>query len=73
MRIEVTYVAKWQLKDNPHYKWTLCKKLINCKTGMEIKRTIKGMQAGYWIDRKFIKLCAMKSKVELIPHNECPF
>jgi len=74
MNIQVTYVAKWQLKDNPHYKWTDCKKLINCKTGNEIKRTIKGLQAGYWIGKNFIKLSEMKSQIELIPKEEyCPF
>ena len=73
MNIEVTYKVKWRLKDNPKYCWSECKKLINCHTGTEIKRTIKSMQAGYWIDRKFVKLCDMKSKVELIPKNEIPF
>jgi hypothetical protein len=73
MNIEVTYIVKWQIKDNPNYVWTSCKKLINCKTGKEVKRTIKGLQAGYWIDRKFVKLSELKSKIELINQEKLPF
>jgi hypothetical protein len=49
MVITVNYLAKWQLKSNPKYKWTTCRKLINCQTGNEIKKTIKGASAGYYI------------------------
>lgn len=74
MTIEVIYKAKWQLKDNPKYKWTECKKLINTNTGNEIKRTLKGMTAGYWIGKEFIKLDDLKSKIELIQKDAyCPF
>ena len=73
MNIEVTYIVKWQIKDNPNYVWTSCKKLINSKTGKEVKRTIKGLQAGYWIDRKFVKLSELKSKIELINQEKLPF
>lgn len=51
MNIAVNYVAKWQLKDKPHYKWTTCRKLINCKTNREIKKTVKSGIAGYWVVR----------------------
>lgn len=71
MNIQVTYKAKWMLKDNPKYVWTEYKKLINTKTGFEIKKTIKGGQAGYYIDRKFIPLKNLE--VELIKENNCPF
>lgn len=73
MNIEVTYIVKWQIKDNSNYVWTSCKKLINCKTGKEVKRTIKGLQAGYWVDRKFVKLSELKSKIELINQENLPF
>ena len=73
MQISVTYTAKWQLKTNKKYKWTTCKKLINTNTGKEIKKTLHGMQAGYWVDRRFIKLTDLKSQVELIPvHDKSP-
>lgn len=61
MIITVSYFAKWQLKSNPKYKWTNCKKLINCQTGNEIKKTIKGATAGYYIGKDFVKLSDLKS------------
>ena len=74
MNIVVTYFAKWQLKIDTRYKWSVCKKLINTSTGKEIKRTLHGLTAGYWIGKKFIKLSEMSKLVELIPKEVyCPF
>ncbi len=73
MQITVVYVAKWRLKSNHDYVWTECKKLINKKTGKEIKRTLKGLTAGYWIGKSFIKLEDLRSEVELIPTEINPF
>jgi len=70
MKIQVTYYAKWQIKDATWYKWTTCKKLINCKTGREIKKTTKGSQAGYYIEGDFVKISDLKNRVELIPIKE---
>lgn len=67
MKIQVNYIAKWQLKDKSNYKWTECKKLINCRTGKEIKKTLKGMVAGYWIGKQFISLKDLSKKIERIP------
>ena len=73
MNIKVSYIAKWQLKDKPQYKWTECKKLINTKTGNEIKKTLKGMVAGYWIGKEFISLDKLKLNIELIPKKDNSF
>jgi hypothetical protein len=70
MQIKVTYTAKWRLKDKPHYQWTECKKLINCRTGKEIKKTLKGMVAGYWISKEFISLNKLSGQIELVPKIE---
>lgn len=67
MQIAITYKAKWRLKNNRNYMWTECKKLVNCNTGKEIKKTLNGLTPGYWISRKFIKLTDMEKMVELIP------
>lgn len=67
MKINITYVAKWRLKKHHNYVWTECKKLVNTYTGREIKKTLNGLTAGYWINRKFVKLSDMASMVELIP------
>lgn len=75
MIITVTYTAKWQLKINKRYKWTECNKLINTQTCQEIKKTMKNSQAGYYINRKFIKLEDLRAGrlVELIIDDDCPF
>jgi len=69
----VNYIAKWRLKDKPHYKWTSCRKPINCRTNREIKKTIKSGIAGYWIGRDFIKLTELRMMIEIIPKEETPF
>jgi hypothetical protein len=73
MTIQVNFTAKWQLKGNEHYKWTSCKRLINCKTGRIISKSIKGSQVGYWIGKEFIKLDDFKNRIELIPKTQTPF
>ena len=70
MKINVTYTAKWKLKGYNNYYWTDCKKLINMATGREIKKTLHGLTAGYWISKKFIKLSELANLVELIPKEE---
>ena len=70
MDIQVTYKAKWQLKSNTKYKWTTCKKLINCQTGRQIAKTLKGTKPGYYVDRIFVPLSEMSKHVEMIPKNE---
>lgn len=73
MRIQVSYNAKWQLKNKPQYKWTECKRLFNTNTNREIKKTLKGMIVGYWIGKEFISLNKLKDQIELIPKSHCPF
>jgi hypothetical protein len=70
MNVSISYKAKWRLKDKPNYVWTSCKKLVNTNTGREIKRTIKGLKAGYWIGDNFIELDELRGRLELIPKKE---
>ena len=74
MEISVTYTAKWQIIEFPYYKWTDCKKLINCKSGKEVQKVMKGSKPGYYINRKFIPLIKLRKLIELIPDDgDCPF
>ncbi len=75
MHIHVTYKAKWQLKNKPNYVWTECKKLINTNTGREIKKTLHGLKAGYWIGRQFVKLDDLiaENLIEKIVEEKLPF
>ena len=70
MIIQVNFIGKWRLKDNHNYIWTSCKKLVNIKTSKLVKKTINGSKAGYYINRKFIKLEDLKNQLELIPIKE---
>ena len=38
MNVNVRYVAKWQREDFSYYAWTECNKLINVKSGKEVKK-----------------------------------
>lgn len=73
MNVLCSYKTKWTHKVFHHYVWTECKKLINLKTKKEIKKTIKGGKAGYYINRNFVSLEKLKSEIELIPKQNCPF
>jgi len=73
MTIQVTYTAKWQIIDKPWYKWTTCKKLINTRSGREVKKTMKGVKAGYYIDRVFVSLIELRVRVEKIKKETLPF
>lgn len=75
MLIQVNFKTKWELIDNPIYKWSECKQLINSKTGKIIKKQVKGLQVGYYIDRKFIKISDLieLKKVRKIEKIPCPF
>ena len=57
----------------PHYKWSEDKKLYNCKTGRELKKTLNGGCVGYWIAGKWHNVNKLKQMVERIPINKCPF
>ncbi len=55
MNVLCSYKTKWRHKVYHYYVWTECKKLINLKTNKEIKKTIKGGKAGYYINRNFVR------------------
>ncbi len=65
--ITVTYSLKWQIKFAPEYRWTVCKKLFNTKTGKQIKKTVNGGSVGYWIKGDFYILSKLRTELELIP------
>ena len=51
MLINVILKAKWQLKNNPNYKITECKRVVNSKTG----KILKYSQRGYFINGRYYK------------------
>ena len=77
MLLQVTLKAKWELIEFPYYKWTECKQLINARTGKIIKKTTngKGIKAGYYINRTFVKIEDLISKksIQKIKFKQTPF
>lgn len=71
--ISINYTLKWQLKNKSNYKWSVCGKLFNCKTGRQIKKCYNGGSVGYWIDEKFITLSNLRKQLVKIEDTYCPF
>jgi len=67
------YNLKWQISFAPNYKFTECKKLINCKTGRIIKKTVNGSSVGYWIAIEFWTLTQLRKHLVKIINKDCPF
>lgn len=76
MWIDLKVFAKWRLIDNHDYVWTNCRKLVNVKKGIEVKKTTQGnsTKPGYFIGGRFIKCEDLRNQIELIPkENDMPF
>ena len=73
MQVTVLFTVKWEFKDNPHYKISTCKKIINCKTGKIIKCTKSGGSVGYFISGIFYKKSDINKHIQLIKVTKCPF
>jgi hypothetical protein len=73
LMLEKRYVLKWQLKNYPNYKISICRNIINTKTNRLIKRTVVGTTKGYWIGKKFIPINKLNQYCEIINKNQCPF
>ena len=73
MIVQVGFKVKWQFKEYPHYKVSICKKIINCRTGKIIKCTKNGGSVGYFISSKFYKKSNINDYIELIPKEYAPF
>lgn len=54
---------KWKFKDYPHIKVTSSKKIINTKTGRELRVRVNGYSKGVWIGKKF--LTNLNSHIEI--------
>jgi len=73
MIVQVNFIVKWQFKEHTNYKISICKKIINCKTGKIIKCTKNGGSVGYFINGIFCKKSDINKHIEIIPKNICPF
>lgn len=72
--IQVKLQLKWQFKNDTNYKVSTCKKVVNCRTGKLIKKTLSGRSVGFNIKGNFYKLSNINDYIELIQKVEyCPF
>jgi group I intron endonuclease len=70
----LSYDLKWQLKDNPNYKITKCKKVVNTNRNKIVKCVLNGGSIGWWIGGKFIAKSKMNNHLEIIPKlQKLPF
>jgi hypothetical protein len=72
-KISINYTLKWEIDFAPHYKFTICKKLVNCKTGKMIKKVYNNSCIGYVIQGKFYSLTKLKSHIKIITKEKTPF
>lgn len=64
------HIAKYRLKSNPNYVYSIDKLCYNIKTGRVINQILKGSTIGYVINGKFKSLDNLRKDLELIPKKE---
>lgn len=67
-KILISYTLKEQIDFAPHYKFTTCKLLINCKTRRIIKKVSISGSIGYYIQNKFYLLSKLRNHI--VPINK---
>lgn len=71
--ISENYNLKWQFKFDDKYKVSVCRKIINTKSGCILKECVNGYSIGYWFGKKFIPKSKLNDYIELIPNYKLPF
>lgn len=71
--ISIRYATVWRLKFAKEYHWTKDGLCINTKRGTILKQVYKNRSIGYNIRGKFYSLSSLRSKLERIQPQECPF
>ena len=71
--ISTTYTLKFELSFAPEYKWTICGKCFNTKSGRQIKQVYNNGCIGYSIKGKFKSLKYLRTQLIKIQSITCPF
>lgn len=70
MYVDVIFKVVWQFKENPEYKVTKCKRVINTKTG----NLLTYNKRGFFIKDRYLKRNEINQYLEKIPKTDyCPF
>jgi hypothetical protein len=59
-RLSITYEYNYELGFAPEYKWTICGKCVNAKTGRVIKKVYNSRCLGYNIRGRFHSLTSLR-------------
>jgi hypothetical protein len=73
IEFSVKYFAKYRLKNNPNYIFSICGLCFNQKSGKLVKQITKGYTIGYLIEGNFKSLIVLRKDLEVIKKNKCPF
>jgi hypothetical protein len=68
--ISITYTLVYEISFAHHYKFTKCKKLINCQRCKEVKKVMNGGSIGYCIESKFYTLSNLRKYLQKIKVKE---
>lgn len=71
--ISITYTLIYEISFASHYKFTTCKKLINCQRCKEVKKVMNGGSIGYCIQSKFWTLKKLRPYLQKINKHKPPF
>ena len=69
----VVYSYVWEVSFANHYKFTKCGKMINGRTGRELKKKLNGYTKGYNIGSKFYSIKSLRTHLIRIQKIEIPF
>jgi hypothetical protein len=69
--VSVTYALKYELKCDPAYKVTECRRVYNSRTGRWVSRCYNAGSVGYWINRKWYNIKTLR--LQKISKSNCPF
>jgi hypothetical protein len=73
VKISSSYDVEWCIKNHANYAITKKGIVINTITGNILKRTLKGYTIGYYIQCNFYSLSKLRTMLEKIPADDCPF
>ena len=65
--------TEFRLSFAHNYEWSKDGVCINVLTGRKIKQALVNRCLGYYINGKFYSLTYLRSKIEKIPKEKCPF
>ena len=71
--ILTTYTLVWQLKFAPNYQWTKDGVCVNTLRGKILKKCYNSGCVGYNINGRFYSQKYLRTQLEKIPKNICPF